>query len=252
MWHNCLLFNPVGDPVTVSCCELRQRFNELWRDANLPLTPAPPAPVQPPSAAAPRADKKRKAAARPVEPLPSESEEDATSEDEESDSGGGGPPANSARCAVCQVQRKGKCGTPTAPARCQRRTPGMAVVAPPRREPGAQPPRASARTQPAYEPPPPPMSAAAIAAAAAARVQAQSELAAAHAVLQQAQAQLNVALVAEGVARDAVRGMRPHDAPEPQRAPPGFATQPARLTHAAHALASFWWGLPRRIADTAR
>jgi hypothetical protein len=251
VWHNCLLFNPASDPVTVACCEVRQRFNELWRDAQLPLTPAPPAPVQPPSAAAPRADKKRKAAARPVEPLPSESSDDA-SEDDASDSGG--PPANSARCAVCQVQRKGKCGTPTAPARCQRRTAGMAVVAPPRREPGAQPARASARTQPAYEPPPPPMSAAAIAAAAAARVQAHSELAAAHAVLQQAQAQLSVALVAEGAARDAVRGMRPHDAPEPQRAPPGWAPEPARLTHAAHALASFWWGLPRRItprADTA-
>jgi hypothetical protein len=63
--------------------------------------------------------------------------------------------------------------------------------------------------------------------------------------LQQAQAQLSVALVAEGAARDAVRGMRPHDAPEPQLAPPGWAQKPARLTPAAHALASFWWGIPR-------
>ena len=47
MWHNCLTFNPPGDPVTMMCCAVRQRFNALWRDAALPLTPAPPAAAQP-------------------------------------------------------------------------------------------------------------------------------------------------------------------------------------------------------------
>jgi hypothetical protein len=62
------------------------------------------------------------------------------------------------------------------------------------------------------EAPPPPPSAEAV----AARAKAVGELAAAQEALHEAASRLATALAAEGAARDAVRGMRPHDAPEPQ------------------------------------
>ena len=247
VWHNCLQFNPPGDPVSVACCELRQHFNNLWHKASLPLHPAPNGPVLPPqggsaaAAAPPRADKKRKAPPLPPPPPPF-----ASGGDDEGDHGGG----SATRCAVCASQRKGNCGTPMAPARCERRTPGMPVVAPPKRARtegagSAQPQRASSRPHASVEAAP------SSAAAVAAREKAARELAAAQEALRDAQARLAAALAAEGAARDAVRGMRPHDAPEPQLAPPGWAQPTPRATAQTHALASFWWGL-RRAQPPAR
>jgi hypothetical protein len=222
VWRNCLIFNGPGDEVTLAGQRVQAAFDAQWRAARLPVDAVT-------AARAPSG--KRKAARSPTR----------AEEDEAAAAPQAGPSAGGARCAVCQVQKKGKCGTPTAPKACLNRTPGMDVQRVRRDAPGGgsggsggggDAGDAAAATPPA-------------AAATAGKGRVARDLARAEAALREAEAAARAAAEAEAAELDAAQGCLPHDAPSPRRAPPGYAAPPpARLTPAAHAAGAFFFRLP--------